>query len=237
MRLRCVSFNVLADAYIGYGDYSHVEPGLLERGARLLYLEQLIDKLDAHIIGLQEADLSLLDVLLETGKWHIFWSPKTGRTDGCLALVRRGYGIKVAKFWDFAYGAGDGAVAQCLLVNDTVFINTHLQWAPPDSLAHVGVRQATELLEKVGEGPSVIFADCNDRPGGPVRYLIEDAGFTNVCGERPTALIGSERAPIDLLSVRGVQAAFVDFGFYPEGIPSRDCPSDHIPVCGDIELD
>lgn len=64
--MRYATFNVLADAYIGYGDYSRVEPELLRPGARTQKLVQLVDSLEADVVGLQEVEepvaLSLLAV-------------------------------------------------------------------------------------------------------------------------------------------------------------------------------
>ena len=55
--MRYATFNVLADAYIGYGDYSRVEPELLGTGARTQKLVQLVDSLEADVVGLQEVEV------------------------------------------------------------------------------------------------------------------------------------------------------------------------------------
>ena len=47
-KLRCATFNVLADAYLGYGDYSHVDPALLVPGARL---DALVRQVNGPLLG------------------------------------------------------------------------------------------------------------------------------------------------------------------------------------------
>jgi hypothetical protein len=227
---RCASFNVLADAYLGYGNYSHVAPSLLGPGARIPHLVRLIASLQADIVGLQEVEKPLVDALRATGDWQLRWSPKEGgRPDGCLMLIRNG--ITATDFETHPYSDGTGHVMQSVVIGDIIFVNTHLKY-PPDQY---GVPQIQELLGRLGKtAPAVIFADCNDRPGGPVRALVEIAGFTNSWGHVPTARIGEELAALDLLAARGVYAERIALPFSPEGIPNEDCPSDHAPVMAHI---
>lgn len=234
--MRCATFNVLADAYISYGDYSHVDPGLLLPNARTQGIVQVIDGLQADVIGLQEAEEPLVHALSERDNWQTFWSPKEGgKPDGCLTLVR--HGVDVNRFDTHPYGDGSGHIAQILHIGQVVFTNTHIKWAPIETPGHIGVAQARELLEHVGpEQPAVIFADCNDRPNGPVRQLIERAGFINVCGDVPTALVNQEPVALDLLAVRGITAKCITKSYQLTAIPSKDCPSDHIPVVAELEV-
>lgn len=234
MQLRCASFNVLADAYLGYGDYAHVPSRLLVARGRLHYTLLLIHSLRADVIGLQEVEPGLMTELEKTGEWQLFWTPKTSKApDGCLLLVRSG--IEVVDFKSHAYSDGLGHVMQLIVIGGTVFANTHIKWAPANDPHHVGAVQTQELIDHLGpSGPAVIFADCNDRPGGPVRALVEAVGFTNVHGSKPTALIGSEHAAIDLLAVRGLHATPAVLSG-TDSIPSVMCPSDHVPVVALVE--
>lgn len=234
--MRCATFNVLADAYIGYGDYSHVDPELLLPDARIQGLVQLIDSLDVDIIGIQEAEVPLVQSLDETGNWQTLWSPKQGgKPDGCLTLVK--HGIEITDFNTHAYDDESGHIMQTVQIGQVVFANTHIKWAPADSPQHIGVGQTTELLQQIrNEQRAVIFTDCNDRPNGPVRQLIEKADFENVCGNEPTALVNQEPVALDLLAVRGLTAKYISNKYNLHGIPNKDCPSDHIPVVAELEI-
>ena len=236
MQSRCASFNVLADAWLGYGDYAHVAADLLVPGVRIPHILMLIANLRADVIGLQEVESPLVAALDATGKWQQFWSQKQGgEPDGCLTLVR--HGITVKDFATHAYH-GSNHIMQTVTIDGVVFANTHIQWAPANERNHPGVVQMEELLMRLGEKqPAVILADCNDRPNGPIRALIEEAGFTNTCGDQPTALINRKQAALDLIAVRGVRAKRIRTNFRPEGIPNASCPSDHIPVMAWVRTD
>lgn len=234
--MRCASFNVLADAYTtGYGDYSHVDPGLLLPGARTPGILRVIKHLDADVVGLQEVEEPVRKALDATGDWQTFWSPKEGdRPDGCLTLVR--YGIQVAEFVTRAYGDQSGHIAQMLRIGRLTIANTHIKWAPPGDPDHAGVAQTAELLQWMEpEGSAVICADCNDRPGGLVRRLLKEAGFANVSGDdEPTAIVNQELVALDIVAVRGVAARRALVAYDPATIPNKECPSDHIPVVAEI---
>lgn len=234
--MRCATFNVLADAYIGYGDYSHVDTKLLLPNARTRGLVRLIDNLKVDVIGLQEVEEPLVHALDETGNWQTLWSPKErGKSDGCLTLVRNG--IDVNEFNTHPYNDQSGHILQTVRIGQLVFANTHIKWAPSDTPKHIGVTQTAELLERISpEKPTVIFADCNDRPGGSVRQLIKEAGFISVCEDTPTALVNQEQVALDLLAIRGVTAKCSTDKYPLTEIPNEDCPSDHIPVVAEIEI-
>lgn len=232
--MKVVSFNVLADAYTGYGDYSHVSSELLELGARNNAIVRLLRKLDADVFGLQEADETLVAELHDT-EWQSFWTRKgNNKTDGCLTLVK--HGLAVNNFRSYEYGDGSGHVAQFIEIGKVVLANTHIKWAPPDSSNHIGVHQAKELLDNLNYDSAVIFADCNDRPGGPVRQAIAEAGFLNLCGDSPTALVDQEPIALDLLAIRGIAGRNVTQNYDLRKIPNVDCPSDHIPVEAELDM-
>jgi hypothetical protein len=140
--------------------------------------------------------------------------------------------VEVADFKSISYGDGSNHIMQWMVINGITFINTHIKWG-----MEYRVGQACRVMTELGDMPAVILADSNDRPGEPVHELIEAAGFTNVWGDAPTALIGSERAPIDLLAVRGVDACRIGTLRSLDGIPTLQCPSDHIPVMALVETD
>lgn len=233
--MRIATFNVLADAYLGYGDYSHVDPNLLKPGARKEGIIESIDSLDADIVGLQEADMPLVDALNQTGNWQTFWSPKElGKPDGCLTLVKPD--VAVDRFEPHPYSDGSGHIMQILHIGRIAFINTHIKWAPADSADHIGVGQMSELLELINmEKSAVILADSNDAPGGPVRTLAENAGFMDMSGDMPTALVNGQPMALDLLAVRGIASTRIKKNYSVLTIPNKNLPSDHIPLVAELE--
>jgi mRNA deadenylase 3'-5' endonuclease subunit Ccr4 len=232
--MKIATYNVLADAYTGYGDYSHVDPKLLVPGARRSLIVEQINDLRADIVGIQEADK---DIVLEFEKdesWQTFWTPKRHKPDGCLTLVNNK--IKVTDFKSYKYNDESGHVFQILQIGQIAVINTHIKWAPTDSKNHIGVNQARQLLKVIGmEQPAVILADCNDQPNGPVRQLILDAGFINVFNDLPTALVNRKLVALDLLAVRSLRAERVGQNIDVNTIPNELCPSDHIPLVANIQ--
>ena len=242
--MRLVTYNVLADKYLEkYGHfYGHVKDRhLLNPGARLDYVVKQINNLEADVIGLQEADESLVKEFESDDRWQARWRKKTLETqpDGCLTLVRRG--LEINDYKSFAYDDNSGHVFQITQIGRLAVVNTHIRWSHPSKPDHAGVAQARQLLDvigaTVGREPVVILADINDRPGGPVRALIEEAGFYNVGGNEPTAFVNQRLAAIDVLAVRGVgRHSIIESKWGSlESIPNKLCPSDHIPIIADIE--
>jgi hypothetical protein len=197
----------------------------------------MIDGLQADVVGLQEAELPLVEALDETGTWQSHWSPKgRNKPDGCLTLVRNG--IDFSDQETHHYDDGSGHVVQTLRIGQAIFANTHIRWAPASDPEHAGVAQTQELLDLLGpDTPAVVFTDCNDRPGGPVRKLFEASGFVNLHDEEPTAFVNKEPVSLDLLAVRGLHAEYIGTDFTAVEIPNRACPSDHIPKMAYVDVD
>jgi len=60
------------------------------QGDRLTKLRQVLDLLDAHVIGLQEiADRAALELLFPPGDWHIFIDDDSGQNQDLALVVRR----------------------------------------------------------------------------------------------------------------------------------------------------
>jgi len=236
VEVRCASFNVLFDEYIGVegSDYSQADPKLLVPGARRLLVKRVIEGLNAHVVAMQEADLALARSFT-SGDWRVLWTPKkNGKKDGCLLLVRRG--IRIRDFESFSYDDDSGHIAQRVFIGGLMFVNTHIKWVPLDEQPHLGTEQMRMLLKWIGKKPAVLLADCNDLPGGPVRALLEKAEFTNAHDDSPTSVVNGRHLANDIIAVRKIKAKSVDSPFSLEGIPNKGCPSDHIPVFADVEI-
>lgn len=203
-------------------------------GARRSLIVEQINELGADIVGLQETDK---DIVLEFEKdesWQTFWTPKKHKPDGCLTLVSNK--IEVSDFKSYKYNDESGHVFQILQIGQVAVINTHIKWATAEDPHHIGVSQTRQLLTTLGKKrPAVILADCNDLPGGPVRALVEKAGFTNVSADMPTAIVNQEPVALDLLAVRGLSATQVTTDYDLMSVPNELCASDHIPLVANIQ--
>ena len=235
--MRLATFNVLADAYTSYGDYSHATPELMQPGARLEYLSHQINHLGVDVIGLQEADRSLVEVFEDDKDWQSFWTPKgRNKPDGCLTLVKST--LEVADHESYLYDDGSGHVFQLTRVGGVAIANTHIKWAPEDDRNHIGVGQTKELLAALDDQQAaVILADCNGRPGGRVQTMVEEAGFTSLSGERPTAIVNGELVAIDLLAIKGLKGILAPTDYNLNAIPNEFCASDHIPLVAEVNAE
>lgn len=233
--MRLATFNVLADAYTGYGNYSHANSELMEPGARLVHLSHQINHLGADVVGLQEADMSLVEVFEDDKNWQSFWTPKgRNKPDGCLTLVNST--LEVADHESHLYDDGSGHVFQLTRVGGVAIANTHIKWAPEEDRNHIGVSQTQELLAALNDHETAaILADCNGRPDGKVQTMVREAGFTNLSGERPTAIVNGELVSLDLLAIRGLRGALIPVDYDLRSIPNETCASDHIPLVAEID--
>lgn len=232
--MRYATFNVLADAYTSHGDYGCANLELMQPGRRFDHLFHQINNLGADVIGLQEADQSLVEVFEGDENWQSFWTPKgRNKPDGCLTLVKSG--IKVANHESHLYDDESGYVFQLTRISEVAIANTHIKWAREDDQHHIGLSQTRELLTALSDyQAAVILADCNGRSGGRVKTMIEQAGFMNLSGERPTAIVNGELVALDLLAIRGLSGTLIATDYDLHSIPNEACASDHIPVVADI---
>lgn len=233
--MKYATFNVLADAYIGYGDYSHTTPELLHPGARQPHIVRQINNLGADIIGLQEADQSLVEVFEGDKRWQTFWLPKgRNKPDGCLTLVDKS--VDITEYRPNSYDDDSGHVFQIIQIGMLAVANTHIKWARVDDVQHIGVSQTKQLLKALSSHElALILADCNDQPDGPVRTLVQEAGFVDVGGDIPTAIVNKELVALDLLATRGVEGHLISTDYDLASAPNTKCASDHIPVVADLD--
>jgi len=232
--MRLATFNVLADAYTGYGDYSHTNPELMQPGARLDHLYRQINNLNADVIGIQEADKKLVDAFNATDTWQTFWAPKGhDKPDGCLMLVKNT--IEVEDHESHPYTDESGHIYQLIRIGSIAIANTHIKWADEDDHHHIGASQTQELLAALSEqSAAVILADCNGQPGGKVQTMVEAADFTSLSGEQPTAIVNGNPVAIDLLAIKGLKGTLLHHHYNLHSIPSTTCASDHIPLVADL---
>lgn len=147
-------------------------------------------------------------------------------------------GIQVTDYLEHYYTDKSGHVAQIFRLGNLAFANTHLKWSPADSVSHTGRNQAIELTCLLDEHEkSIIAADCNDRPNGPVRQVFKDAGFTDLQESTFSAVVNGEPVAIDLLAARGLNALPISPRVEFNNIPNDEVPSDHIPLSIVVDID
>lgn len=234
--VRVATWNVLADAYARPGWFPGVDPALLAPGARRDAIAAVLDRLDADVVLLQEAEPALLDSL--TAWRHVDFAQRTGKPDGCAILVRGRWSVRSSRTLHY-----DGQVARLaqiatLLTPDgrtLTAVNTHLEYSP---LGVIGGQQAAELARALPSGPLVLGGDLNDAPGGPARTALAGVGVSGMDYAEPTSLFGGrEFRALDVLGARGAELEVLESPFVVErAVPTLTCPSDHVPVRGLLHL-
>jgi endonuclease/exonuclease/phosphatase family metal-dependent hydrolase len=249
VNLVITTWNVLADAYTDAGRYPDSPPRILAPGARTGDTVATVAASDADVVALQEAEPLLYGALQGAlaERWEVLWCPKgRQRPDGCVTAVRRPWRVTAEKRYYYADALGgraSGHVAHIVTLAkngaELTLANTHFRWAesgtPPE--AHVGVRQARLLVaELVGAGPvRVIVGDANDRPGGPVRSALAEAGYVEVQPDAPTALVNvADAAALDIIAIFGGSGDGRPVPPVASPMPGPTHPSDHVPVTAEL---
>lgn len=151
------------------------------------------------------------------------------KPDGCLALVNKDF--RIEEYQGRPYADGSGHIYQSLIIENTRFINTHIKWAPIEDPNHIGKRQLKELIHHIGnDSPAIIAGDINDRPGGPVREVLNENGFYESNPDYATAIINGLPVSIVVIAAKGISIISNNYHKMRLNIPSTDCPSDHIPI-------
>lgn len=142
--MRIGTFNVLADAYLHYGDSLPSDPKLQKSGSRIEPLKKVINSLEADVLTLQEVDGKL--ALVNT---HLKWSPPDDPEHKGLGQAREllAYlGDQPAVILVDCNDRPGGPVRQCFagagfhdLVGDTPTARVDGQTVPIDIIAPRGV--------------------------------------------------------------------------------------------------
>jgi len=244
-RLKVVTWNVLADAYIARHDYyGHCDPAHLEADWRRPAVARHLVAFDADVLCLQEVDEAAFSAFSEAlgdgyrGRWL---QKGLGKPDGCATFVRATWAI--TSHHELRYADDTGCVALSLTVTrgdvSVDVANTHLKWNPRENrgLAHRGVTQARELLKTLRppEGLGwLVCGDFNATLGTEVLGLFEAAGLRAAHPEsRYTCNSNQWTRKIDFTLYRSLEP--VETPPAPSigpttPLPGPAMPSDHLPV-------
>jgi mRNA deadenylase 3'-5' endonuclease subunit Ccr4 len=262
MSFRAATYNVLATAYLGKGDYSAVPKGLLDPARRMSALVRHVAGLDADLLCLQEVEAETF-AALEAGLEPLGYAGHLeqkgrGKPDGCATFYRASvFTLRTSRRLDYldrekGPSEHSGFIAQLLALGHGERLlsvaNTHLRWDRPGTPRgrQVGHRQAEELLEECGrfDPPGdgwLVCGDFNRQPDGEVVATFRRAGYDFAHAGRShvrSAVVGGRTSLIDYLfytgklRVRPIDPAAVSSGTV---LPSPEQPSDHLALMADFE--
>lgn len=247
-RMRILSWNVLADAYVRASYYPRTDPALLRPGARTLAILDHIAAEPADVFCLQEVEPALVSAARRRlAGWALYFEPKRGRPDGCAVLARPDIALTAVRALVFADGAPDrkdsGHIA--LLVQTQIagcvvgIATTHLRWDAPGTppASRWAVRQVNALLQQFRDAahPWVVCGDLNIEADDPVYAMLLDFGLVDpAAGVLPPTANPSGRARrIDhILHTPGLAVVPLPTAVIDDEtpLPSSAMPSDHVPI-------
>ncbi|MGE5185070.1 MAG: endonuclease/exonuclease/phosphatase family protein [Acidobacteriota bacterium] len=228
--MRLLSWNVLADSYIRASYYPRSEPALLRRGARTAAIVEALANDPADVGCLQEVEPALVAAIrVRLPGWELRFAGKRGKPDG-VAMLARASALDDVTTLELA----GGFVALLATIDGLRVATTHLRWDPPGTPpdARWAIRQARALA---AAAPDVICGDLNVEPGDDALALLLDAGYVDP-GGTPTANPNGRAKRIDYILVRGRAATALPAPPVADDtpLPSRDMPSDHVPIAATI---
>lgn len=262
MPFTAVTYNVLATAYLGRGDYSGVDHDLLDPDYRTPALVRHLLALEADVLCLQEVEADVFDALraaLEPFAYsgHIEFKGRS-KPDGCATFFRTTVfdpsSSTRLEYHDDELGPGQHSGFLALLTTLTHqrrrlgVANTHLRWdkSGTPKAKQIGHRQAVELIEACRtSSPAcdawIVCGDFNRGPTSEVAATFRAAGFEFAHATRPQARS----------AVTNRRASLIDHLFYSPALkanpidppsvsdrlllPSRDQPSDHLPIASEFD--
>jgi mRNA deadenylase 3'-5' endonuclease subunit Ccr4 len=255
MPFTAATYNVLATAYLGKGDYSLVPPELLEPARRTKALTRHVVDLGADVLCLQEVEvevfLALRKKLGRLGYEGHLELKGRDKPDGCATFYRTEiFSLKKAVRLDYhdnekGPGQHSGFVALLLALEHEGKLlgvaNTHLRWDRPGTPAgrQTGHRQAVELIATCeGFSPKcdgcVVCGDFNRRPDSEVVATFRKSGFESAHAGRAhvrSAVINGRASLLDyLFHSEELRAESIDppQASPSKGLPSAEQPSDHL---------
>lgn len=260
MPFRAATWNVLATAYLGHGDYSAVPPELLAPARRTAAVARHAVTLNADLLCLQEVEADVFAVLL-AGLGPLGYSGHReakgqGRPDGCATFHRAGLftvrAVRRLEYQDRERGerhSGHVALLHALEHEGRLLgvANTHLRWDRPGTLPdeQVGRRQALELVETCRRFEPVcdgwlVCGDFNQPPGTDVVAVFEAAGLTFAHAALPAARSAVANGRARLIDHLFHSAALEAVPLAPPAIddetvlPSAEQPSDHLALTAEV---
>lgn len=236
MGLQVASYNVLADDYIVPERYPRSPASVLDPAWRHSAVATRAAGLGADVLCLQEVERPMLAAITRALPEHErHYAPKPGRKDGVAMLSRA-----PCSMMRTLYFSDDTARVALLVVIELDgrplgIANTHLKLDQA-----IGLAQANQLVDAIAAFEPVcagwlVCGDLNASPSSEILHRLRAAGFHDSHEGRDeyTSNFSGGRKRIDFVlassAVRLTPVALPPLE--PDAaLPSRDEPSDHIPV-------
>lgn len=254
-KLKLVSYNILANAYIKPKWFSKVETEMLDGSLRKEWLFKKIIGFNADVICLQEVEADVfeeLNALLAAQAYAGKYAQKLGKPDGCATFVKNELPVSACEVihynQDAANRSGHLALITTLLSgSDPIkIINTHIKWDQYNKSEHehMGFSEVVQLLDYVNLNQGAGFIICGDFNIEANSHVIQEIlarEFTDACAANPQFTSNSnQRAKrIDYIFVNKHFRASVEriADLVDQTIlPTRQEPSDHLALIADIVL-
>lgn len=256
MPFTVATWNVLASAYVTRDRYPGVDESLLVPEARDAAAATYLGRLRADLAGLQEVEEPMFAAMSAT-LGPLGWEGRLerkgrGRPDGCATFARRDR-FDAMSFRRIDYDDGDPPSGHVALVTTLEhdgrrlgFANTHVKWDPPGSTPEqrFAIRQINRLLSELHSTLPpcdgwIVCGDFNAELDDDAVRLLRDAGFT------PTHMPSAGATCNPNGKAKMIDFVFVDHALQAEShplvpvedgsvLPSREIPSDHVPVVATI---
>jgi endonuclease/exonuclease/phosphatase family metal-dependent hydrolase len=260
MKLKIVTYNVLADAYLLPDRYPDSPPVCMEPSRRTQSLVAKVLSLNADLICLQEVEPALFDALrialepLGYSGWLEL--RKVDGAEGC-AIFHRGRRLRLDLALRFDFPELPGTRPCQRLAQIAIFdagekslavANTHLQWDSPTTTQsacrslHQVDSLLAELRKTAPDAPTIICGDFNVEAQGRTVNTLLERGFRFT--HKGDAMAPTCRA--------NGQCRMIDFIFHSSGInvspapiepidpcipmPGNEHTSDHVPVSATLQI-
>jgi mRNA deadenylase 3'-5' endonuclease subunit Ccr4 len=251
-----ISFNVLADSYIKEEWFPKANKALLKSKARDKLTVELLTRLRADVLCLQEVELDLAHCIADSfagDNYKTFYgAKKQGKPDGCTTLINADKFEFICQqawyFEDAPTGAQKDSGHLALIVRllfdsqPITIVNTHLKWGPADTAIEQtwGYRQLKNLLSNQQQGqvdePWILCGDFNLRPKSEALSLLTVDGFEDVYSgveNGETCFSAHAKKRIDyIFHNKALNALNRPLPIMADGaaLPSQELPSDHRPI-------
>jgi endonuclease/exonuclease/phosphatase family metal-dependent hydrolase len=231
-RISVLTWNLLAPVHVRPARMPGVRAEDLAWDRRAPRLLSGLRALEADVMALQEVDRSLIPSLrasFQRHEWFVIPHQGEGLALGVRDGIRARAEVQVGAKRVIACDTQLGVRVACV----------HLTWsgAPERGARRRGVQQLSAAL---AWAPDLVAGDFNALPGWPEDELMRQHGYQSVAPPGPTCNANRWLQDLDRVYLRqgrcvgATQRAELRPG---SPMPSVDCPSDHLPVRVDVELD